>query len=209
MLVIGLTGGIASGKSTVSRYLRERGAAIIDADIIAKDLVARGNPAWREIVACFGEQVLDETGNIDRKRLGEIIFMDSQARKKLNSIVHPKVIEATKKRIRELQDKDDVPLVVVDAPLLLEAGMTDLVDEVWVVAVPVQEQVNRLVFRDKLSREEALKRINSQMPLSEKLAYADRVIDNSGSMEETIKTLDSLWKEVVHDREKKNCPYCS
>ncbi|QNB44869.1 dephospho-CoA kinase [Thermanaerosceptrum fracticalcis] len=202
MLVIGLTGGIASGKSTVSRYLRERGAVIIDADALAKELVARGTPAWQEIVAFFGSQVLDEAGNIDRKRLGQIIFVDPQARTKLNSIVHPKVIEATKKRIRELKDNDNVPLIVVDAPLLIEAGMTDLVDEVWVVAVPVQEQLNRLMFRDKLSQEEAIKRIHSQMPLEEKLTYADRIIDNSGSVEETLEILDALWKEIVHDTEK-------
>jgi dephospho-CoA kinase len=206
--VIGLTGGIASGKSTVSRYLRERGAVIIDADTLAKELVAQGTPAWQEIVAFFGSQVLDEAGNIDRKRLAQIIFADPQARSKLNSIVHPKVIETTKKRIRELKDNDNVPLIVVDAPLLIEAGMTDLVDEVWVVAVPVQEQLNRLVFRDKLSKEEAIKRIYSQMPLAEKLTYADRIIDNSGSMEETLKLLDSLWKEIVHDRKKENCPHC-
>ncbi len=202
MLVIGLTGGIASGKSTVSRYLRERGAVIIDADTLAKELVAQGTPAWQEIVAFFGSQVLDEAGNIDRKRLGQIIFMDSQARIKLNSIVHPKVIEATKKRIRELKDNDNVPLIVVDAPLLIEAGMTDLVDEIWVVAVPVQEQLNRLMSRDKLSQEEAIKRIGSQMPLEEKLKFADRIIDNSGSVEETLKLLDALWKEIVHDKDK-------
>lgn len=194
--VIGLTGGIASGKSTVSRYLEELGAAIIDADSIARQLVQPHKPAWKEIKDCFGSDVFDEKGNLNRKKMAELIFTSPVLREKLNSIIHPKVIAATRELIKE-KKREAVPLIVVDAPLLIEAGMTDLVDKVWVIAVPEEVQLDRLMERDGLTREQALKRLRSQMPLQEKLAYADRVIDNSGSPEQTRRYLKSLYQEAV------------
>jgi len=199
MLVVGLTGGIASGKSTVSRYLAERGAAIIDADQLSRALVVPGSPALQEIAACFGAEILDSSGALDRKKLAQRIFNSALEREMLNSILHPRIKNKTEELIRVYQNEGKVPLIVVDAPLLLETGMQSLVDEVWVVAVPEDIQVERLMERDGISRPEAEARLNSQMPLQEKIRRADRVIDNSGSVEETVKNLDRLWAEVVEN----------
>lgn len=197
MLVIGLTGGIASGKSLVAGFLRELGAAVIDADELSRQLVEPGLPAWQEIKRHFGAAILDERGYLDRKKLAGMIFQDQLAREKLNGIIHPRVIAATKTMIAAYKKEKAVPAVVVDAPLLIEAGMASLADEVWVVVLPKEKQLERLMKRDKLSREEAEKRINSQMPISEKLRYADRVIDNSGTVEKTLEQVSLAWNELV------------
>lgn len=199
VLVIGLTGGIASGKSTISNYLRELGAVVIDADQLAREVVKPHSPAWQEIKGYFGDEVIDEQGNIDRRSLGRIIFHSPRDREKLNSIIHPKVIEATKVLIDLYNKRNEASLVVVDAPLLLEAGMTDLVDEVWVAAVPEEVQIERLMKRDKVSREEALARLKTQMPLEEKLGRADRVIDNSGDPEKTREQVFLFWKGLIQE----------
>ncbi|MCR4443369.1 MAG: dephospho-CoA kinase [Peptococcaceae bacterium] len=199
VLVVGLTGGIASGKSMISRCLKELGAEIIDADKLAREIVAPNTPAWQEIKEFFGEDVLDHKGCIDRKKLAEIVFNSEEARKKLNSIVHPRVIRLVEDALNELKKrkKGSPPVVVVDAPLLIEAGLTGLVDEVWVVAAPEEIQLERLMKRDKLTRRDAEKRLRSQMPLAEKLRYADRVIDNSGDADGTLEKVRSLWQELV------------
>lgn len=199
MLVIGLTGGIASGKSTISNYLRKLGAVIIDADELAREVVKPHSPAWWEIKEQFGDEVIDGQGRIDRKTLGSIVFHSPGDREKLNGIIHPRVIEATEKIINEHKEKGEAPLVVVDAPLLLEVGMDGLVDEVWVAAVPAKVQIERLMKRDNISREEALVRLKTQMPLEEKLRRADRVIDNSGDAEKTREQVFILWKELVQE----------
>ena len=197
MLVVGLTGGIASGKSTVSCYLRELGAKIIDADVLARELVLPHSPAWQEIVNHFGAEILTQDGFLQRKKLGEIIFQSPTERKVLNKILHPKIKDKTIELIKLFRQKKDFPLLVIDAPLLIEAEMTEMVDEVWVVAIPEELQLQRLKARDNLSTLEAQKRIATQMSLQEKLKFASRVIDNSGSREETRRKVFILWKQII------------
>ncbi len=196
-LVVGLTGGIASGKSLVSSYLQDLGAAIIDADELARKAVVPHSPAWQEIREYFGAGVFQPDGNIDRKKLADLVFNSRSEREKLNSIIHPRVIESTLRLKEKHQNEKRAPLIVIDAPLLIETGMYEHVDEVWVIAVPEQTQLERLVERDGLSMQRAQNRLASQMPLSEKLQYADRVIDNSGEIEKTIEQIDTLWRQVV------------
>ena len=197
MLVVGLTGGIASGKSTVSQYLRELGAEIIDADVIAGELVYPQSSAWQEVVNHFGKEIIDENGFLKRKKLGQIIFQSPAEREVLNEILHPKIKQRIAEQIQAFRQQEEVSLIIVDAPLLIESGMTGMVDEVWVVSIPVELQLQRLRERDKLSEAEAQKRLTSQMPLQEKIKYAQRVIDNSGTIINTKKTIDFLWKQVV------------
>lgn len=196
MWVIGLTGGIASGKSTISDYLRQQGAIIIDADVLAREMVRRGEPAWQDIVKHFGKEVLREDGEIDRVRLGQRVFSDQGAREVLNRITHPRVIEKTREMIAQIERVRPEAVVVVDAPLLIEAGMTSLVDELWVVAVDEETQLQRLMERDGLDRGAAQQRIASQMPLREKVKRADRVIDNQGPLAETLARVEEYWKKA-------------
>ncbi len=196
MLVIGLTGGIATGKSLISGFLKEKGAVIIDADELAKKAVSPKSPAWQEIYEYFGEEYFDKQGNIDRKKLGKLVFSKPNAREKINSIIHPRVIRETEELLEHYRKERTAKVVVVDAPLLIEAGMTGMVDEVWLVAVSPAIQLKRLRERDGISLSEAQQKVTSQMPLDDKLAYADRVIDNSGSQAETLKRVGDLWNSV-------------
>jgi len=182
---IGLTGGIASGKSTVSGILREHGLLVIDADQVAREVVAPGEPAHRERAAHFGKEILLPDGQIDRQRLGQIIFADPPARQKLNEITHPRV----RRRMDRLAEKAEqagyrLP-IVLDIPLLIESNMQHTVDEIWLIAVPPEVQVERLMARNQLSRSEALARVASQLPLTSKLPWASEVIDNGGSLAQT------------------------
>jgi dephospho-CoA kinase len=197
LLVIGLTGGIASGKSMVSAYLKELGALIIDADVIARELVYPQSPAWQEIVRHFGRKIVYEDGSLKRKELGELIFRCPEERKRLNEIMHPRIKEKIAEQIELYRSRGKFPLLVVDAPLLIEAGLTGLVDEVWLVDLPEKLQLERLRKRDKLTQEEAQKRIASQLSLAEKKKYARRIIDNSGEITETKEKIRFLWKQVV------------
>lgn len=197
MLVIGLTGGIASGKSMISNFLRELGAGVIDADKLARELVVSSSPAFQEIVDTFGPDIIQEDGELNRKKLGSIIFASGQERDKLNRILHPKIIDKTQEWIRYYKSKEQVPLIVVDAPLLIETGMTKLVDQVWVVSIPPEIQIERLRKRDNLSQFEAQQRLATQMSLPEKVPYADIIIDNSKSPEETTAYIKKLWRKVI------------
>ena len=194
LLVIGLTGGIASGKSVVSRYLAELGATIIDADDLARKLVQPHTSAWREIINHFGKNIVDEEGYLKRKMLGKIIFQESKERDVLNSILHPQIIKKTKELIALYRQNPDITMVVVDAPLLIEAGMIEMVDDVWVVTIPEKLQIKRLMERDKITIQEAHMKLNSQMPLAEKITYADKIIDNSQSIEDTKAMIHYLWE---------------
>ena len=196
-LTVGLTGGIASGKSLVSKYLKELGAAIIDADELARNVVEPHSPACREIREYFGSGVFEADGNINRRKLAGLVFSSKIEREKLNSIIHPRVIGASMKMKEQYLNEKKAPLIVIDAPLLIETGMYKYVDEVWVIAVPEEVQLDRLMMRDKLSQQEANSRLESQMPLEEKLRYADRVIDNSDDVEKTRQQVDLLWRQVV------------
>ncbi len=197
MMVVGLTGGIAAGKSTVTEYLRKLGAAIIDADKISKELTEVGSPTLHEIADAFGKDILDVSGCLNRKKLAERIFKSTTEREKLNIILHPRIFQEIKERIAYYRTKSDVPLIVLDVPLLLETGMQSMADEVWVVAVSPEVQLARLMERDGITKEMARDRIASQMPLEEKIKLADRVIDNSGGIPELHNSIDKLWAEVV------------
>lgn len=192
MPVIGLTGSIGCGKSTVSQYLADLGAKVIDADQVAREIVAPGTPALAEIVESFGREILNQDGTLNRKKLGAMVFTDAQALARLNRITHPRIVETIRRLEQSFRDRPDAhqKLLVVDAPLLIEVGLDEGVDEIWVVLVDPVKQAERLSERDSLGREEIKRRIASQMPQSEKLRYARRVIDNSGSLEETHKQVD-------------------
>ena len=195
MVVIGLTGGIASGKSTVSDMLSALGALIIDTDKLSREVTLPGKPAWQEIVDRFGKEILDADGQINRKCLGQIIFADSQARTVLERITHPR-IEAEAMAVINNAQKCGCERVVLDAPLLIEAGWQNKADVVWVVFVDEQTQLNRLKHRDNISYEDAMARINAQLSLTEKLKYADVVIDNSDSQERTRKQVIRAWNTL-------------
>lgn len=197
MIVIGLTGSIASGKSTVTALLKEKGAVIIDADKIAREIMSKGEPAWFEVLNYFGDEILnDDRSDIDRKKLASIVFSDKAKLEALNNITHPKIIEEIKKQVEEYK-KAGKKIIVIDAALLIEAGLDKIVDEVWVIAANEDVQLQRLMAREKdITKDEAVKRIKSQMPLAEKLKFADRVIDNNSRIEETKNQVDKIWTKI-------------
>ncbi len=182
---IGLTGGIACGKSTVSRLLASRGAIVIDADILAREVVEPGAPALAEVVRVFGPDMLNGDGTLNRKQLGKVVFDNEAKRKRLEELLHPAIIRLMQERMAEAERLHPDKLVVADVPLLYEAQMEDLFQEVLVVAASRDVQLERLMQRDRLSGEEAELRIDAQMPLEWKKEWADLVIDNSGTPEET------------------------
>lgn len=193
-MMVGLTGGIASGKSTVSQMFKERGFAIIDADVAARKVVEPDQSAYQEIVQVFGEAILLPNQMLDRAKLGAIIFSDETKRQKLNSIVHPAV-----RKQMEIWKNEALAAgsqtVIYDIPLLFESRLTNLVEKTIVVFVEEQVQLERLMERNGLSESEALARITSQMPLSEKVKMADAVIDNNGEMDETRSQIVQLIKK--------------
>ncbi|GAB6415743.1 dephospho-CoA kinase [Bacillus luti] len=193
-VVIGLTGGIASGKSTVSEMFRELSIPVIDADVIAREVVEQGKPAYNKIVEVFGAEVLQQDGELDRPKLGSIVFYNEEKRLQLNKIVHPAVREEMNTQ-KEMYIKKGVQAVVLDIPLLFESKLTSLVDRVLVVAVTPKTQLERLMKRNNFSEEEAKARIQSQMPLEEKVKNADEVINNDGTIMETKTQLQGILKE--------------
>ncbi len=200
MRVIGLTGGIATGKSTVARMLAELGAAVVDADAIAREVVAPGKPAWHRLLSAFGPDILLEDGQVNRRLLGRLVFGCPQKVEMLNRATHPFIIEAVRRRIEEL-DRSGCRVAVLDAPLLLEAGLEDMVDEVWVVTAPRDVQLARLMQRDPdLGEDEAGARLDSQMPLEEKARRADVVIDNGDGLEETNRRVRDAWEAFGRGR---------
>ncbi|WP_242145543.1 MULTISPECIES: dephospho-CoA kinase [unclassified Bacillus cereus group] len=193
-VVIGLTGGIASGKSTVSQMLRECNIPVIDADIVAREVVEQGKPAYNKIVEVFGKEILQEDGELNRQKLGSIVFHNEEKRMQLNGIAHP----AVRKEMNEQKDRyinEGVQAVVLDIPLLFEGKLTNLVDHVLVVAVSPRVQLERLMKRNGFSEEEAKARIHSQMPLAEKITLGDKVIYNDGTIAETKGQLERILKE--------------
>ncbi len=198
MIKAGLTGGIATGKSTVARIFRNLGAKIIDADKIAKKAVEKGRPTWQKIVDYFGDHILLANGEIDRARLGKIIFNDPAKRKKLNSIVHPYVFSEMENEISKIEKQSPGAIVIRDIPLLLELGLEKKINPVILVYAPGKIQLERLMKRDNLSREDAVSRIKSQMDIEKKRELAHMIIDNSKSIENTeiqvIKAYNALMK---------------
>lgn len=196
-LVIGLTGGIASGKSTVSQMIKEHGIRVVDADVIAKEAVAKGTPALQQIVQTFGEDVLLPNGELNRQQLGAIIFSDEEKRKQLNAIVHPEVRKEMLKQRDEGVSQQET-FVVLDIPLLFESQLESLVDRIIVVYTTPELQLSRLMNRNDLSEEEALNRIHSQQSLEEKCKKADRVIENTQDLAFIRKQLQNILNEWEH-----------
>lgn len=194
MIKVALTGGIASGKSTVLKMFKELGAKVLDCDRIAKALTRKGNRGYKRIVKEFGPEILDEEGRINRKKLAHIVFFDEEKRKKLNSLLHPLVYERLEERMRRM--KEDV--VIVDVPLLVESGGENLFDKVVVVYSELFVQLNRLIIRG-ISEEEALARIRSQASWEERLRVANFVVRGDVDIEETKKEVEKIWKYI------KNC----
>lgn len=195
-LIIGLTGGIASGKSTVSTMLKKKGIRVVDADHIARIVVEVGEPAYNQIVEEFGIGILKEDTTINREKLGAIIFADEKKRQTLNSIVHPAVRKEMLKQIEEEKTKR-ANAVVLDIPLLFESKLTHMVDITLLVYVDQETQMKRLRMRNGYNEEEIKMRINSQLPLHEKRELSDYIIDNNGSIEETKKQLNMLLDQIL------------
>jgi dephospho-CoA kinase len=191
---IGLTGGIATGKSTVSALLVSRGALLVDADLIAREVVLPGSPVLQTIADRFGQGVLREDGSLDRKKLGKIVFSDPSARKDLNSIIHPPIRTEMKGRMNRFEEEHPDRLVVVDVPLLYESDLSYMFQEVMLVYVPREVQIERLMKRDGLDLRQAEDRIHAQMPIEDKRKRADIVIDNSGSLEQTERQIEGFWQ---------------
>jgi len=195
---IGLTGGIASGKTMITDYLRSLGAVVIDADEISRNLTGPGSQVTREIAAVFGEDCLDENGCLRRSWLGRIIFEDERSRDKLNDIMHPR-IEAIVLDEFAKREAAGESAVIYSAPLLLERGGSVPVDEVWVVALDEQEQIRRLRERNGLTREEALSRLRAQSGLDDKLGKADHIIDNNNAPQWALSQAKALWERVLSE----------
>ncbi len=193
--IIGLTGGIASGKSTVAKILRELGAPIVDADQVARDVVEPGTPALEEIVARFGPEVVDADGRLERKRLGDIVFADDDARAALNAIIHPRIAAASQQRIAALAAAGE-PIVVYEAALIVENKLTSWMEALIVVSVSRGVQVPRLMARDGIDAIAAEARLAAQLPLEDKVAVADYVVDNSGTLEQTRAQVERLWARI-------------
>jgi dephospho-CoA kinase len=194
--VIGLTGGIATGKSTVCAILENAGAVIIDADRIARKLVKKNLPAYRQIVDTFGKSILLPGGEINRTALGDLIFNDPRKKQLLNKILHPQVGKETDRQLKRIEKNNPHALVILDIPLLLESGLHKNLSEVIVVYTPEHIQINRLMQRDHISQENALARIRSQMPIEEKKKLATIVIDNSGMLEDTRKQTLEIFQRL-------------
>lgn len=190
-LIIGLTGGIASGKSTVANMLRDKSIPIVDADVVAREVVEIGTDTYKKLVSEFGQEILNSDKTLNRPKLGSIIFQDQEKREKLNSIMHPSIRTSMKEKTQKyIEDGHEV--VVMDIPLLFESKLTHLVDKTLLVFVTEKTQLKRLMERNDLTEKEATDRIQSQMPLSEKVKLSHAVIDNNGSLTKTEQQLNEI-----------------
>ena len=203
MFVIGLTGGIGTGKTQVSDILASLGAAIVNADQVGHEAYLPDTRTWHDIVAAFGRGVLSESGEIDRGKLGGIVFSDPDAMKRLNSITHPRIFEMIRERIGDL-DRKGATIVVVEAALLIEANWTPLVDQVWVVTSEEEDVVSRLAARNNLNEESVRARIASQMPQAERVKHADVIISNEGDLAQLGSRVKKAWQEGAQTRTKES-----
>ena len=199
MFVIGLTGGIGTGKTYVSSLLKDLGAAIVNADLLGHEVYAPRSEGWQAVVDTFGEQIVAENGEIDRRALGGIVFSDENALLQLNAIMHPRIYSLTEQRLNALAERGE-NTAVLEAALLIEAKWTPLVDEVWVTVSPVTDIITRLQERNNMDEDTARSRINSQMPQTERVQHADVVLENAGSLEELSAKIQDLWKSRVLTR---------
>ena len=199
--IVGITGGIACGKTTVSELLAEKGAVSINADEIGHQLLKSGSPVMDELTEAFGQDILDASGDVSRKKLGAIVFKDRAARERLNTILHPLIIQRSRAQARQLVTEDPTCVVLLDAPLLIEAGAYDTVDMIVVVTASPETQLQRTLERSiaqgrPLTETEVQARVDSQMPVSEKVKYADVVIENEGTFEDLHRQVDALWERL-------------
>ncbi|WP_333870257.1 dephospho-CoA kinase [Desulforamulus putei] len=195
-MIIGLTGNIASGKSTVAKYLRELGAKVINADQVARQVVLPNTPALKEIVDSFGPGILHDDGTLNRQKMASIIFHDAAARDRLEKITHPRIEEEINREINAFTKADPGGILVLEVPLLIEVGWHKKVDQVWLVTVDPEVQLRRLMARDKISPEQTRERIASQMPQEEKKRFAHVVINNTGSPEELKRQVQEIWQAL-------------
>ena len=193
-MLIGLTGSIGAGKSTVAARLKALGAYVIDADEIAREASSRGSEGLREIVSAFGEGVLQADGALDRKKLAAIVFAEEEKRLALNAVLHPRILNAMRKRAAEVLAAKKNAIVVYDMPLLIETGEHARVDSVWLVTASDEARIARVMARDACTRDEARRRIAAQMPQEEKRAYAHEIIDNSGDLNALYARVDALYE---------------
>ena len=198
-LIVGLTGGIGSGKSIVTSMFKDLGAKIIDADKLGHGVILPYKSAWKKIVKLFGKDILQNDLIIDRKKLGKIVFANQALLKKLNEITHPKITKLIKKEINLAKNKtrSQEKILVIDAALIYEAKIDRLMDKIIVVYIDEDEQIKRLIKRNNLSKKEALQRIKSQIPMKEKAKMADYVIDNSNSLNKTKEQVEKIWQSLV------------
>jgi dephospho-CoA kinase len=196
-MIVGLTGSIATGKSTVSQILAKLGGVIIDADKIVRLVQRPGEQAWREIVEAFGNDILLPNQELDRAKLGSLVFGNEENRQKLNGIVHPHVRQERDRQTQAAMAENPHAIVIWDIPLLIETGIYKEVDKTVVVYVDPETQLLRLLARDQMSQEQSQSRIAAQMPVEEKKQYADFLIDNRGSREETERQVQAVWKELT------------
>ncbi len=193
--VIGLTGGIGSGKSTVSQYLAELGAVILDADKVGHEAFKPDTEAWHQVVATFGRQILTPSGEVDRKKLGEIVFSNPESLSRLNQIMHPRMRDMMKAQIEEYR-RQGVDVIVIEAAVLIEANWTSLVDEVWVTTASEAAVLKRVKEQRGLAEEQTLARIRSQLSTEERVKHADVVINNDGDLDEVRAKVKELWERL-------------
>jgi dephospho-CoA kinase len=196
MKIIGLTGGIASGKSTVSHILENLGAVIIDADMIAREIVKPGHKVLNKLVEVFGNQILNMDGTLNRKFLGNIVFNDADKLELINNITHPEIRNTIVEKIDEIHGRCEKKIIIIDAAVLFESGLNKLTDEVWLVHVDNKTQIKRLIERDNMTLKEAEARIKSQMPVDDKIKMSDKIIDNMGDVKYTQEQVKELWNNL-------------
>ena len=192
---IGLTGGIAAGKSMVSELLAKLGAWILDADAISREVVEPGTEGLKAVAAEFGEKVLLPDGTLDRRALGAEVFGDPQKLERLNGILHPIIKAEMLRRAAEIEEQHPEDIVIFDVPLLIESGWQDVADEVWLVSAPVEQRIRRIAMRDGLDEKQAMERISAQMTDEQKAKYADVIINNGGSIQELEERVTKLYAE--------------
>ena len=195
-LIVGLTGGIVGGKSTVASMFRDLGAKIIDADKLGHSVILPNKPAWKKIVKIFGKDILQNDLTIDRKKLGKIVFANKTFLKKLNEVTHPEITKMIKKEIDSATNNQE-KVLIIDAALIYEAKIDRLMDKIIVVYIDKDEQIKRLIKRNNFSRDEALQRVRSQIPMEEKAKMADYVIDNSNSLSKTREQVEKIWQSLL------------